>query len=492
MPLRRLTKFSRLELEKEQAELERDDRGARRDPRRRGAAARRWSPTSSAEVAKTLRHPAAHGAARVGRAARSPRPMPLEVADDPCFVYLSSAGLLARTTDTEPPPATAAAGPSTTSSSPRSAPPPAARSARSPRAGRLVRLERARPADAAGDRERTRTSRAARRSSEFLSLEPGERVLRAVRARRRTAPGLALGTRQRRRQAGQPRGARQPRRLGGDPARRRRRAWSAPSSCAPATRSSCFITTDAQLLHFPRAGGAPAGPLRRWHGRRSGSPPGSARSCRSARSTRRRRGRGDRRRARARRCPAPRPGAVKVTPFAEYPAKGRATGGVRCHRFLKGEDALVLAWAGAGTGPGRRGQRRRRSTCPTRPAGGTARAHRRSSRWRGRRAGARCGGRLREGCSREAAEAVPVGSARRAPRVPRPALSRAAAETTAPGAAAAHRHRCSPVRRAARRDQGRRAQAFHEVAAQGGGRSPRAPAGSAPTSRRSTAVSRCW
>ena len=37
---------------------------------------------------------------------------------------------------------------------------------------------------------------------------------------------------------------------------------------------------------------------------------------------------------------------VKVTPYPEYPAKGRATGGVRCHRFLKGEDALVLAWAG--------------------------------------------------------------------------------------------------------------------------------------------------
>lgn len=30
-----------------------------------------------------------------------------------------------------------------------------------------------------------------------------------------------------------------------------------------------------------------------------------------------------------------------------YPSKGRATGGVRCHRFLRGEDALVLAWAGA-------------------------------------------------------------------------------------------------------------------------------------------------
>ena len=37
---------------------------------------------------------------------------------------------------------------------------------------------------------------------------------------------------------------------------------------------------------------------------------------------------------------------VKVTPFAEYPAKGRATGGVRAHRFLKGEDELRLAWIG--------------------------------------------------------------------------------------------------------------------------------------------------
>jgi DNA gyrase subunit A len=40
-------------------------------------------------------------------------------------------------------------------------------------------------------------------------------------------------------------------------------------------------------------------------------------------------------------------GGVKVTPYAEYPAKGRGTGGVRCHRFLRGEDELVLAWAGA-------------------------------------------------------------------------------------------------------------------------------------------------
>ena len=42
------------------------------------------------------------------------------------------------------------------------------------------------------------------------------------------------------------------------------------------------------------------------------------------------------------------PGSVKVTPLEVYPSKGRGTGGVRCHRFLKGEDALTLAWAGVG------------------------------------------------------------------------------------------------------------------------------------------------
>ncbi|MYW05280.1 DNA topoisomerase (ATP-hydrolyzing) [Streptomyces sp. SID3343] len=40
-------------------------------------------------------------------------------------------------------------------------------------------------------------------------------------------------------------------------------------------------------------------------------------------------------------------GTAKVTPFAEYPRKGRATGGVRCQRFLKGETTLRVAWAGA-------------------------------------------------------------------------------------------------------------------------------------------------
>ncbi len=41
------------------------------------------------------------------------------------------------------------------------------------------------------------------------------------------------------------------------------------------------------------------------------------------------------------------PGRAKVSAFTEFPGKGRATGGVRAHAFLKGEDVLALAWVGA-------------------------------------------------------------------------------------------------------------------------------------------------
>lgn len=39
-------------------------------------------------------------------------------------------------------------------------------------------------------------------------------------------------------------------------------------------------------------------------------------------------------------------GSAKVSAFSEFPAKGRATGGVRAQRFLKGETALSVAWVG--------------------------------------------------------------------------------------------------------------------------------------------------
>lgn len=39
-------------------------------------------------------------------------------------------------------------------------------------------------------------------------------------------------------------------------------------------------------------------------------------------------------------------GSLKISDFSEFPGKGRATGGVRTHRFFKGEDQLVTAYAG--------------------------------------------------------------------------------------------------------------------------------------------------
>jgi DNA gyrase subunit A len=39
-------------------------------------------------------------------------------------------------------------------------------------------------------------------------------------------------------------------------------------------------------------------------------------------------------------------GRAKVSALSEFPGKGRATGGVRAHSFLKGEDVLTVAWAG--------------------------------------------------------------------------------------------------------------------------------------------------
>ncbi|MFE1663394.1 DNA topoisomerase (ATP-hydrolyzing) subunit A [Microbacterium sp. P02] len=40
------------------------------------------------------------------------------------------------------------------------------------------------------------------------------------------------------------------------------------------------------------------------------------------------------------------PGTGKVSAWYEFPPKGRATGGVRAQRFLRGEDTITLAWVG--------------------------------------------------------------------------------------------------------------------------------------------------
>jgi DNA gyrase subunit A len=118
-----------------------------------------------------------------------------------------------------------------------------------------------------------------------------------------------------------------------------------------------FITSDAQLLHFPassvrpqgRAAGGMAGVRLSsgasvvWFGAvdaaaASGSPAGPPGTYSPAVVITVA--------GRAGALPGTTAGSVKVTPLHEFPAKGRGTGGVRCHRFLKGEDALVMAWAG--------------------------------------------------------------------------------------------------------------------------------------------------
>ena len=176
----------------------------------------------------------------------------------------------------------------------------------------------------------------------MLSLDSGERALALCRLTT-DGPGLALGTR---------RGVVKrvnPEVLGKD-------EWDVirlddgdevvgALELATGDETLCFITSDAQLLHFGADAVRPQG---RSGGGMAGirlSPPASTWSPGSGPSTRPTRSSSPRPAPRPR-CPGTEPGAVKVTPFAEYPAKGRATGGVRCHRFLKGEDTLVFAWAG--------------------------------------------------------------------------------------------------------------------------------------------------
>ncbi|MEV7608927.1 DNA topoisomerase IV subunit A [Microbacterium sp. NPDC089320] len=113
---------------------------------------------------------------------------------------------------------------------------------------------------------------------------------------------------------------------------------------APDDADLVFVTTDAQLLRFSasavRPQGAPAGGMA---GMKLGAgasvlffgavtPDADAVVATVSGSDSS--------------LPGTEPGRAKVTSFAEYPSKGRATGGVRAHAFLKGEDRLMVAWVG--------------------------------------------------------------------------------------------------------------------------------------------------
>jgi len=339
MPLRRLTKFSKLELETEKSELERTIEyldAILADEK----LLRKVVSDELTEVAKehgTPRRTVLLGAAPAVTAAAD-----VEVADDPCFVLLSSTGLLARTKDVALP---GRGGDRTNHDVTVSAVRTTKRGEVGvlTNRGRLVRLSvldlgNAELPSTANDPNLQGTLSL----SELVALEPGEKPL-ALTSLATEGPGLALGTRD---------GV--VKRV--NPEVLNRDEWEVIGlkdgdevvgavELTSGEEELCFISTDAQLLHFPasgvrpqgRAGGGMAG-IKLGAGQQVAffgafDPAGAVVVTASGSSTA---------------LPGTEAGAVKVTPFAEYPGKGRATGGVRSHRFLKGEDTLVTAWAGPG------------------------------------------------------------------------------------------------------------------------------------------------
>ncbi|UBQ03929.1 DNA topoisomerase (ATP-hydrolyzing) subunit A [Curtobacterium sp. TXMA1] len=113
---------------------------------------------------------------------------------------------------------------------------------------------------------------------------------------------------------------------------------------APESDDLVFITSNAQLLRFPASGvrpqGLPAGGVAGvslasgasviWFGSVARSDDAVVATVSTASGA----------------LPGTDPGRAKVSAFSEFPAKGRATQGVRAHAFLKGEDGLTVAWAG--------------------------------------------------------------------------------------------------------------------------------------------------
>ena len=371
-PLRRLTKYDKLELDRERETLAAEiaELTAILDSEQR---LRELVSAELGEVSERFATPRrtvlleGTGAARTAAAA-----VPLEVADAPCTVLLSSAGLLART---------AAAPPPSDQDGERDSS-PARSSASGPRAahdaivssvttttrgtvgvltsaGRLVRLGVLELPGLPPSAHSPALSGGAP-VGEFVTTARDETVV-AIVAADAAGAGLALGTAQgivKRVAPDYPQNAAEFDVIAlkdGD------RVVGAVQLADEDTELT-FITSDAQLLRFPassvrpqgRAAGGMAGirlaPRAKvvWFGAvdpaagvqqtAAGGPASGPVVVTVAGSSGQLSGTAA--------------ATVKVTPFAEFPPKGRATGGVRCHRFLKGEDELVLAWAGPGPARG--------------------------------------------------------------------------------------------------------------------------------------------
>ncbi|KKD09088.1 DNA gyrase/topoisomerase IV subunit A [Streptomyces sp. WM6386] len=340
-PLRRLTRFDRIELESEKdrlnAEIEELTRILDSDTE-----LRKLVSTELAAVAKkfgTDRRTVLLEAGAVAPAVG----VPLQVADDPCRVLLSSTGLLARTANGEPFPEDA--------DSRRvkhdvivSAVPATARGevGAVTSSGRLLRInvidlpqlpDTASAPNLAGGAPLT----------EFVSLGDGETLV-CLMTLDESSPGLALGTEQGVVKRVVPDYPSNKEELEVITLRDGDRIVGAVE-LRTGEEDLVFITDDAQLLRYQAAQVRPQG---RPAGGMAGVKltDGAKVICFTAVD--------------------PAVDAVvftvagsrgtlddsvqttaKLTPFDQYPRKGRATGGVRCQRFLKGEDCLSLAWAGA-------------------------------------------------------------------------------------------------------------------------------------------------
>ncbi|MET7293786.1 DNA topoisomerase IV subunit A [Streptomyces griseoloalbus] len=338
-PLRRLTKYDRIELEAEKdrlnAEIEELTRILDSD-----AELRKLVSTELAAVAKKFgndRRTLLLESGGVPAAA-----VPLQVADDPCRVLLSSTGLLARTA-TDAPLADAPGAKRVKHDVIVSAVPATARGEIGvvTSAGRLLRVN---VVDLPQLPETMPTPNLSGGAplAEFVSLEDDEQVV-CLTTLDESSPGLALGTEQGVVKRVVPDYPSNKEELEVITLKEGDRIVGAVE-LRTGEEDLIFITDDAQLLRYQ------AGQVRP-----QGRPAGGMTGIKLTEG------------AKVITFAAVDPAAdavvftvagsrgtlddsvqttAKLTPFDQFPRKGRATGGVRCQRFLKGEDCLSLAWAG--------------------------------------------------------------------------------------------------------------------------------------------------
>jgi len=338
-PLRRLTRFDQVELEAEQDRLH-GEITELTEILESNTVLRKLVSDELAAVAKkfgTERRTVLLEAGAVAAAS-----VPLEVADDPCRVLLSSTGLLARTADAAQ--AVDADSGRTRHDVVVSAVAATARAdiGAVTSAGRVLRLSVIDLPSLPPSSSAPNLSGGAP-VAEFLKLEAGERVL-ALTSLEEASPGLALGTEQGIVKRVVPDWPENKDEFEVIALREGDRLVGA-IELRTGEEELVFIASDAQLLRFQatqvRPQGRPAGGMagiKLSDGARvlsftavDASVDAVVVTVAGAAET----------------LDGLGLGTAKATPFDQYPRKGRATGGVRCQRFLKGEHELVLAWAGA-------------------------------------------------------------------------------------------------------------------------------------------------